>query len=194
GGGGGHDWVGMATGEMAVEGWDHLELWVGNAKQAAYWYEHALGFELVAYGGPETGIRDRASYVMRQGEIRLVLTSALREASGVMQHVSRHGDGVKEIALPAADPTEAYRPAVPRGARGVAEPHWVSDENGRVELSSIATYGDTLHTFVNRGDYAGVYLPGYEPVDDGAGTGGTGLQAIDHCVGNVELGRMNHWV
>jgi 4-hydroxyphenylpyruvate dioxygenase len=190
-----HHSFAMATDHMPLEGWDHLELWVGNAKQAAYWYERALGFELVAYAGPETGVRDRASYVVRQGEIRFVLTSALREASEITQHVSRHGDGVKDIALAVPDATEAYRQAVQRGARGVVEPHWVSDANGRVELSSIATYGDTVHTFVNRGDYAGVYLPGYEPVDNGKGGGmGTGLQAIDHCVGNVELGRMNHWV
>jgi len=189
-----HHSFAMATDHMPLEGWDHLELWVGNAKQAAYWYEHALGFGLVAYGGPETGMRDRASYVVRQGEIRLVLTSALREASEITQHVARHGDGVKDIALTVPDATEAYRQAVQRGARGVAEPHWVSDANGRVELSSIATYGDTVHSFVNRGDYAGAYLPGYEPVANGAGSDGTGLQAIDHCVGNVELGRMNRWV
>jgi 4-hydroxyphenylpyruvate dioxygenase len=189
-----HDSFAMATDHMPLEGWDHLELWVGNAKQAAYWYQHALGFELVAYGGPETGVRDRASYVVRQGEIRLALTSALREASEITQHVSRHGDGVKDIALAVPDATEAYRQAVQRGARCVAEPHWVSDADGRVELSSIATYGDTVHTFVNRGEYAGAYLPGYEPVDNGANTDGIGLQAIDHCVGNVELGRMNRWV
>jgi 4-hydroxyphenylpyruvate dioxygenase len=188
----------MATDHMPLEGWDHLELWVGNAKQSAYWYRHALGFDLVAYAGPETGVRDRASYVVRQGEIRFVLTSALREASEITQHVSRHGDSVKDIALAVPDATEAYRQAVQRGARGVVEPRWDSDANGRVELSSIATYGDTVHTFVNRGEYAGAYLPGYEPVDDTSGRGatrmGTGLQAIDHCVGNVELGRMDHWV
>ena len=183
----------MATDHMPLDGWDHVELWVGNAKQAAYWYERALGFERVAYAGPETGVRDRASYLLRQGEIRFVLTSALREASEITQHVARHGDGVKDIALAVPDATEAYRQAVQRGARGVVEPHWASDANGRVELSAIATYGDTLHTFVNRGDYAGSYLPGYEPVD-GPAEGGAGLQAIDHCVGNVELGRMNHWV
>jgi 4-hydroxyphenylpyruvate dioxygenase len=107
--------------------------------------------------------------------------------------VSRHGDAVKDIALAVPDATDAYRQAVQRGARGVAEPHWLSDANGRVELAAIATYGDTVHTFVNRGDYAGVYLPGYEPVD-GAEDNGVGLLAIDHCVGNVELGRMDHWV
>jgi 4-hydroxyphenylpyruvate dioxygenase len=183
----------MATDHMPLDGWDHVELWVGNAKQAAYWYERALGFERLAYAGPETGVRDRASYVLRQGEIRLVLTSPLREASEITQHVARHGDGVKDIALAVPDATEAYRQAVQRGARGVVEPHWASDASGRVELAAIATYGDTIHTFVNRGDYAGAYLPGYEPVE-AAGADGVGLQAIDHCVGNVELGRMNRWV
>jgi 4-hydroxyphenylpyruvate dioxygenase len=183
----------MAKDHMPLDGWDHVELWVGNAKQAAYWYERALGFERLAYAGPETGIRDRASYVLGQGEIRLVLTSALREASEITQHVSRHADGVKDIALAVPDATEAYRQAVQRGARGVVEPHWVSDENGRVELSTIATYGDTVHTFVNRGEYAGPHLPGYELVAR-SGNDGVGLLAIDHCVGNVELGRMNHWV
>jgi len=188
-----HDSNAMATDHMPLEGWDHLELWVGNAKQAVYWYTHALGFDLAAYAGPETGVRDRASYVVRQGEIRFVLTSALRETSEITHYVSRHGDGVEDIALAVPDATEAYRQAVQRGARGVVEPHWVSDANGRVELSAIATYGDTVHTFVNRGDYAGVHLPGYEAVEGSVGAG-TGLLAIDHCVGNVELGRMNHWV
>jgi 4-hydroxyphenylpyruvate dioxygenase len=178
---------------MPLDGWDHVELWVGNARQAAYWYEHAFGFERVAYAGPETGIRDRASYVLAQGEIRFVLTSALREASEITRHVSHHGDSVKDIALAVPDVTEAYRQAVQRGASGVAEPAWSSDDNGRVELASISTYGDTVHTFVNRADYAGVYLPGYEPVDGTTGEG-VGLTAIDHCVGNVELGQMNRWV
>src|SRR5437868_3636608 len=178
---------------MPLDGWDHVELYVGNAKQATYFYERAFGFTRVAYAGPETGVRDRASYVLEQSDIRLVLTSALREEHEIARHVLRHGDGVKDIALAVPDATEAYRQAVQRGARGVVEPHWASDANGRVELSAIATYGDTLHTFVNRGDYAGRYLPGYEPVD-GPAEGGVGLQAIDHCVGNVELGRMNHWV
>jgi 4-hydroxyphenylpyruvate dioxygenase len=116
----------------------------------------------------------------------------LRESSEITQHVARHGDAVKDIALAVPDATEAYRQAVQRGARGVAEPHWLSDANGRVELASIATYGDTVHTFVNRGEYAGAHLPGYEALD--GERDGVGLLAIDHCVGNVELGRMNHWV
>jgi 4-hydroxyphenylpyruvate dioxygenase len=182
-----------ATDFMPLEGWDHVELWVGNAKQAAYWYARALGFSPVAYAGPETGIRDRASYVLEQGEIRLVLTSALRESHEITQHVARHGDGVKDIALRVPDATEAYRQAVQRGARGVAEPRWVEDEHGGVGLAAIATYGDTIHTFVERSEYAGVYLPGYEPLERGRDAG-VGLVAVDHCVGNVELGRMDRWV
>ena len=129
---------------MPIEGWDHLELWVGNAKQAAYFYEHAFGFQLTAYAGPETGVRDRASYVIEQGDIRLVLTTALRGDHEIAKHVLAHGDGVKDIALTVPDATQAYREAVQRGARGVTEPHVEEDEHGRVELAAIATYGDTL--------------------------------------------------
>jgi 4-hydroxyphenylpyruvate dioxygenase len=183
----------MSTDFMPIEGWDHVELYVGNAKQAAFYYEHALGFSRVAYAGPETGVRDRASYVLEQGDVRLVVTSALREEHEIAQHACRHGDGVKDIALTVPDATEAYRQAVQRGARGVVEPRWVEDELGRVELATIATYGDTVHTFVNRADYAGLYLPGYEAID-APRRDGVGLRTIDHCVGNVELGRMGHWV
>jgi 4-hydroxyphenylpyruvate dioxygenase len=178
---------------MPIEGWDHLELYVGNAKQAAYFYEHAFGFQLTAYAGPETGVRDRASYVIEQGDIRLVLTSAMRSDHEIARHVLTHGDGVKDIALTVPDATQAYREAVQRGARGVSEPQVVEDEHGRVELASIAAYGETVHTFVTRSDYGGPYLPGYV-AQVGNGHLGVGLMAIDHCVGNVELGRMNHWV
>src|SRR5919199_921221 len=157
---------------MPLEGWDHVELWVGNAKQGAYFYEHAMGFTRTAYAGPETGVRDRASYVLEQGEIRLVLTSALREEHEITRHVARHGDGVKDIA------------------------RLVADAHGSLELAQIATYGDTVHTFVNRHEYAGPFAPGYVSVSpNGAGpASGVGLRTIDHCVGNVELGRMNEWV
>jgi 4-hydroxyphenylpyruvate dioxygenase len=178
---------------MPIEGWDHLELYVGNAKQAAYFYEHAFGFQLTSYAGPETGVRDRASYVIEQGDIRLVLTSAMRGDHEIARHVRTHGDGVRDIALTVPDATQAYREAVQRGARGVSEPHVVEDELGRVELAAIAAYGDTIHSFVNRSDYGGPYLPGYV-AQVGNGRLGVGLQTIDHCVGNVELGRMNHWV
>ena len=180
---------------MPLDGWDHVELWVGNAKQAAYFYEHAFGFTPTAYAGPETGVRDRASYVLEQGDIRLVVTSGLRADSEVAQYAGRHGDAAKVIALQVPSADEAYRQAVQRGARGIGEPRWAEDELGRVELASIGTYGDTIHTFVNRSDYAGPFLPGYRAAaSNGQAAGGVGLKALDHVVGNVELGRMNHWV
>jgi len=185
----------MAEDFMPINGWDHLELYVGNAKQAAYFYEHAFGFHPTAYAGPETGVRNRASYVLEQHEIRLVLTSPLREDHEVARFACKHGDGVKDIALTVPDATEAYRQAVQRGARGIKEPHRVEDEYGSLELSQIATYGDTVHSFVNRGDYAGPFAPGYRWIsENGHGAPGAGLKAIDHVVGNVELGRMNYWV
>jgi 4-hydroxyphenylpyruvate dioxygenase len=179
---------------MPLDGWDHLELWVGNAKQAAYFYEHAFGFRRAAYAGPETGVRDRASYLLEQGDVRLVLTSGLRRDSPICDFACLHGDGVKDIALRVPDARAAYREAVQRGARGIAEPHWVEDESGRVELSSIATYGDVVHTFVNRREYDGAYLPGYVAQSPNGADGGVGLLGIDHVVGNVELGRMEFWV
>jgi 4-hydroxyphenylpyruvate dioxygenase len=184
-----------STDFMPLDGWDHVEIWVGNAKQAAYFYEHAFGFTRTAYAGPETGVRDRASYVIEQGDIRLVLTSGLRADSEVTQFACRHGDGARDIALRVPSADDAYRTAVQRGARGIAEPHWAEDDFGRVELASIATYGDVIHTFVNRKDYAGPYLPGYRStVENGHAGPGAGLRALDHVVGNVELGRMNAWV
>jgi 4-hydroxyphenylpyruvate dioxygenase len=180
---------------MPIKGWDHLELYVGNAKQAAYFYERAFGFTQTAYAGPETGMRDRSSYVLDQNDIRLVLTSGLRPDSEITRFACSHGDGVKDVALAVPDATEAYRQAVQRGARSVVEPHWVEDDFGRVELAAIATYGENIHTFVNRDDYAGPYLPGYtSTTENGSPATGIGLQNIDHVVGNVELGRMEHWV
>jgi 4-hydroxyphenylpyruvate dioxygenase len=180
---------------MPLDGWDHVELWVGNAKQAAYFYEHAFGFTRTAYAGPETGVRDRASYVLEQGDVRLVLTSGVRSDSPVTQFACKHGDAAKDIALRVPDATEAYRQAVSRGATGVIEPHWVDDEFGKVELAAIATYGEVVHTFVNRSEYEGAYLPAYRAVESTNGTAaGVGLLAIDHVVGNVELGRMDAWV
>jgi 4-hydroxyphenylpyruvate dioxygenase len=180
---------------MPLLGWDHVELWVGNAKQAAYYYEHAFGFARSAYSGPETGVRDRASYVVEQGEVRLVLASALREDHEITRHCASHGDGVKAIALAVPDATEAYRQAVQRGARGVVEPHRREDDYGTIELSAIATYGDTVHTFVNRADYGGPFMPGFVSTSgNGRAGGGVGLEAIDHIVGTVELGRMDFWV
>jgi 4-hydroxyphenylpyruvate dioxygenase len=180
---------------MPLLGWDHVELWVGNAKQSAYFYENAFGFTRTAYSGPETGVRERSSYVLEQGDIRLVVSTGLREDHEIARHATRHGDGVRDIALLVPDASEAYRQAVQRGARGVAEPHTVEDDYGKVELSAIATYGDTIHSFVNRSAYDGPYMPGYQSISsNGSANPGVGLKAIDHCVGNVELGRMEHWV
>src|ERR1051325_1861905 len=179
---------------MPLDGWDHIELWVGNAKQSAYFYAHALGFTRTSAAVPEPGLRDRASYVLEQGDVRLVVTSGLREDSEIVRFACRHGDAAKDISLRVPSAREAYRNAGQRGARGIAEPQWVDDEFGRVELSSVATYGEVVHTFVNRSEYEGAYLPGYvaQPSANGAAGGlGLGLLAIDHVVGNVELGRMD---
>jgi 4-hydroxyphenylpyruvate dioxygenase len=185
----------MAEDFMPLLGWDHVELWVGNAKQAAYFYEHAMGFTPTAYSGPETGVRDRASYLLEQNDVRFVVTSALREEHEITRHNARHGDGVRVIALTVPDATEAYRQAVQRGARGVVEPHREEDEFGTIERAAIAAYGDTIHTFVNRSEYAGPFLPGYVSVTENGQAGqGVGIMNIDHIVGNVELGRMDHWV
>ncbi|MDP9293723.1 MAG: 4-hydroxyphenylpyruvate dioxygenase [Actinomycetota bacterium] len=177
---------------MPLHGIDHVELLVGNAKQAAYYYTRAFGFREVAYAGLETGLRDRTSHVLKQGRIRLVLTGALTPDHEIGAHHARHGDGVRVIALSVPDAEHAFRTAVERGADPVREPWVESDEHGHVKQATIATYGETLHTFVQRGDYAGPFLPGYaareEPSEDG------GLLAIDHIVGNVELGHMDTWV
>ena len=178
---------------MPIDGWDHLEFYVGNAKQAAFYYENAFGFTRTAYAGPETGVRDRASYVLEQGDIRFVLTTGLRTDSEVTHFPCVHGDGVKDTALTVPDAAEAFRQAVQRGARGVVEPRWVEDDYGRIELSAIGTYGDVIHLFVNRHEYAGPFLPGYvSSTDNGQVGDGVGLMALDHVVGNVELGRMDH--
>jgi len=181
---------------MPIDGWDHLEFYVGNAKQAAFYYENAFGFTRTAYAGPETGVRDRASYVLEQSDIRFVLTTGLRADGEVTRFPCVHGDGVKDTALTVPDAAEAFRQAVQRGARGVVEPRWVEDEWGRVELATIATYGENVHTFVNRREYSGAYLPGYQEVahTNGQPATGVGLKTIDHVVGNVELGRMDYWV
>ncbi len=177
---------------MPLNGIDHIELYVGNAKQAAFFFCQAFGFHEVAYAGLETGVRDHVSHVIRQGRITLVLTGALGSRSDIAAHHQLHGDGVKVIALSVPDVDHAYKTALERGARGVTEPHELSDESGTVRLASIATYGETLHTFVQRDGYGGSFLPGYAP-RDGAATD-AGLLTIDHVVGNVELGDMDTWV
>jgi 4-hydroxyphenylpyruvate dioxygenase len=179
---------------LPLNGTDYVEFYVGNARQAAYFYRLAFGMALVAYAGPETGVRDRASYVLQQGKIRLVLTTPLRPDDEIAQHVHRHGDGVHDIALWVDDAAQAWKETTRRGARSIAAPHELNDQQGTVKLASIAAYGDTIHTFVERTDYSGAFLPGYraEPEDKLARP--TGLLYIDHMVGNVGWNEMNRWV
>jgi 4-hydroxyphenylpyruvate dioxygenase len=177
---------------MPLHGIDHVEFFVGNALQAATYWIRSLGFKEVAYAGLETGVRDRASHVLEQGRIRIVLTGALTPGHEIGTHVARHGDGVKVIALGVPDVDHAYREASERGATGVTAPHDLTDDDGTVRLASIKTYGDTVHTFIDRSGYKGAFLPTYAPRDiDGVEAG---LLAIDHIVGNVELGHMDEWV
>jgi 4-hydroxyphenylpyruvate dioxygenase len=178
---------------MPLHGIDHVELWVGNAAQASHYFRQAFGFREVAYGGLETGLRDRASRVLQQGGIRLLLTGTLRSGTDIARHHALHGDGVKVIALSVPDVDHAYHEATRRGAPGIAEPRTVQDRGGKVRLADVATYGDTIHRFVDRSAYGGAFLPGFEPAASGDPSMDL-LHEIDHIVGNVELGAMNHWV
>jgi len=179
---------------LPLKGTDHIEFYVGNARQAAYFYRAAFGMSLVAYAGPETGQRDRASYVLQQGKVRFVLTTALRSDSEIAQHVHKHGDGVRAIALWVDDARSAWLETTSRGARSVQEPTEFTDENGRVVTSSIAAYGDTLHTFVERKEYMGVFFPGYQAMPADTTARPVGLLHVDHIVGNVGWNSMNEWV
>ncbi|MGC5361907.1 4-hydroxyphenylpyruvate dioxygenase [Streptomyces sp. DT24] len=182
-----------------VKGMDAVVFAVGNAKQAAHYYSTAFGMKLVAYSGPENGSRETASYVLSNGSARFVLTSVIKAATDhgrfLADHVAEHGDGVVDLAIEVPDARAAYAYAVEHGATGIAEPYEVEDENGTVVLAAIATYGKTRHTLVDRSRYDGPYLPGYTaaaPLVEGPSR--RTFQAVDHCVGNVELGRMNEWV
>jgi 4-hydroxyphenylpyruvate dioxygenase len=177
---------------MPLNGIDHVELWVGNARQAAYFFTRAYGFTETAYRGLETGARDQTSHVLDQGRIRLVLTGTLDSVTDIAHHHRRHGDGVKVIALSVPDVDAAYREATTRGAAGLAEPHDLEDDHGRARIADIAAYGDTIHRFVDRGEYFGPFLPGFASVDHGETE--PLLVGIDHIVGNVELGAMDQWV
>ena len=180
---------------LPLNGTDYLEFYVGNARQAAYYYRSAFGFQLTAYRGPETGARDAASYVVTQNKVRFVLTTPLAPEHPIAEHIRVHGDGVRDIALWVDDAESAWRETTKRGARSVREPQTLRDEHGEARISSIATYGDTIHTFVERRNYAGTFLPGFAAVEDeDAVSRPVGLKHIDHCVGNVGLGEMNRWV
>jgi 4-hydroxyphenylpyruvate dioxygenase len=182
-----------------INGTDYIELYVGNAKQAAHYYQGAFGFQQVAYRGPETGTRDRASYLLQQQKIRLVLTSVTRPdasplAKEIAAHVHRHGDGVKDLALWVDDARQAYAKAVERGAKPIHEPKVYRDDDGEVVIAAIGTYGETIHSLVERRNYRGLFLPGFKAVKPHYAPGEVGLKYVDHCVGNVELGKMNTWV
>jgi len=180
---------------LPLNGTDHVEFWVGNARQAAHYYRSAFGMRLTAYSGPETGVRDRASYVLEQGKIRFVLTTPLQPDHPIADHVRQHGDGVRDVALWVDDAESSYRETTARGALAVREPFTSRDENGEVRMASIAAYGDTIHTFVERRNYRGAFLPGYRAVDGlDKVSRPTGLKYIDHMVGNVGWNQMNRWV
>ncbi|TYP77058.1 4-hydroxyphenylpyruvate dioxygenase [Aquimarina intermedia] len=178
---------------LPLLGTDYVELYVGNAKQAAYYYQTAWGFEPIAYAGLETGLKDRVSYVLQQDRIRLVLTSPLQPDGAINQHINAHGDGVKVVALWVDDATKSYEETVKRGAKSYFEPRTDSDQNGKVVTSGIHTYGETVHIFVERKNYNGVFLPGYTKWTKPYKTESTGLKYIDHMVGNVGWNEMNKW-
>ena len=180
---------------LPLKGTDFVELYVGNAKQSAYYYQAAFGYELVAYAGPETGLRDRASYVLQQGKIRLVLTTSLLPDSDITRHVAQHGDGVKVMALWVDDARKSFEETTKRGARVAFEPYTIEDEFGSVTLAGIYTYGESVHTFVERTNYTGPFMPGFVARKSAIPQGNpVGLLHVDHCVGNVGWGEMNTWV
>ena len=188
----------MSTEVLPLRGVDHLRFIVGNARQSAYFYRNAFGFDVAAYAGLETGLRHEAGYVLKQGDITFVLASPLSAAHPDNARLALHGDGVKDIALEVDNVSQAYGEATARGAIGVTPPTCLEDEHGVYEYAVIRAYGDTTHSFVNRDRYKGVFMPGYKPLDAERYSPRTfrptGLRAIDHVVGNVELGKMDEWV
>ena len=180
---------------LPLQGTDYVEFYVGNAKQAAHYYMSAFGFQALAYAGPETGVKDRASYVVRQHKLTFVLTTPIRAANEIADHIYKHGDGVKFLALRVDDATDAWQQTTQRGGRSYLEPQHLQDGDGEVVMSGIHTYGDTVHLFIERKNYMGPFMPGFrawenkyfKPAD-------TGLLYVDHCVGNVGWNGMNKWV
>jgi 4-hydroxyphenylpyruvate dioxygenase len=183
-----------AADTFPINGTDYIEFYVGNAKQASHYYRSAFGFQLVGYQGPETGVRDRASYLLVQDKIRFVLTTPLGPEGEVAAHVALHGDGVKDLAFWVDDARDAFAKAVARGAKPIREPRVATDEQGEVVTAAIGTYGDTIHSIIERKNYRGLFLPGFVAVTPRFQPAPVGLLHVDHCVGNVELGRMNYWV
>ncbi|MEQ9374456.1 MAG: 4-hydroxyphenylpyruvate dioxygenase [Imperialibacter sp.] len=179
---------------LPLLGTDYLELYVGNALQAAHYYKTAFGFQSLAFCGLETGVKDRTSYVLVQDKIRLVLTTPLKADTEIGRHIDKHGDGVKVVALWVEDATKAFEETTARGAKPFMEPQVEKDENGEVVRSGIYTYGDTVHIFVERKNYTGVFLPGFKPWKSSYNPKPIGLKYVDHMVGNVGWGEMNQWV
>jgi len=185
----------IQTDFLPLLGTDYVEFYVGNAKQAAHYYMTAFGFQALAYAGPETGVMDRASYAVRQHKLTFVLTTPLRSGNPMADHIYKHGDGVKNLALGVDDATKAWEETTKRGAKSHLEPLRLKDEHGEVVLSGIHTYGDTVHLFVERKNYSGAFMPGYKKWENAYfKPADTGLLYVDHCVGNVGWNQMNKWV
>jgi 4-hydroxyphenylpyruvate dioxygenase len=183
-----------STDFLPLQGTDYVEFYVGNAKQAAHFYKTAFGFQSLAYAGPETGMKDKVSYVIRQNKLTFVLTTPLRTDNPIADHIYKHGDGVKVLALKVEDARSAFEETTKRGGKAYLEPQQLQDENGEVVLSGIHTYGDTVHIFVERKNYTGVFMPGFREWKSNYNPTSTGLLYVDHCVGNVGWNQMNPWV
>lgn len=179
---------------LPLLGTDFVELYVGNAKQAAHYYKTAFGYQSYAYSGPETGDKEKVSYVLKQDKVRLILTTALHSDTAIAAHVHQHGDGVKAIALTVNDAYDAFEQTVKRGAKPYLEPRTLRDENGEIKMSGIHIYGDTVHLFIERHQYKGVFMPGFRHWESTYAPEPVGLKYIDHCVGNVGWNQMNKWV
>jgi 4-hydroxyphenylpyruvate dioxygenase len=179
---------------LPLNGTDYVEFYVGNAKQAAHYYKTAFGFQNLAYAGPETGVRDKVSYVLQQGKIRIVLTTPLKSTDPIAEHIKKHGDGVKILALSVDDAYYAFEQTVSRGAQPYQQPTTTTDEHGEVRTSGIKLYGETVHLFVERKNYTGPFLPSYQKMESAFNPPTAGLLYIDHCVGNVGWHKMNQWV
>ena len=179
---------------LPLKGTDFIEFYVGNAKQAAHYYKTAFGFQSLAYAGPETGIKDRSSYVLIQGKMRIILTTPLKSNDPMNEHIKKHGDGVHSLALGVDDAYDAFEQTVKRGAKVYMEPTTLTDEFGEVKMSGIHTYGDTVHLFIERNNYTGPFMPGFVKWESVYNPSEVGLLYVDHCVGNVDWNQMNPWV